>query len=122
MPNQHIVVKTQDPQWFLKLAAAAVVLTILLTIGARLAKAQRSTLALTFPIALAALLAGHFATRAFLGPWGLVAALAAIFAALYLGIRYILVTRLLVSVAVALVTMVLSIAVLVVVVLAAGLN
>ena len=116
MPNQHIVVKTQDPQWFLKLAAAAVVLTILLT------KAQRSTLALTFPIALAALLAGHFATRAFLGPWGLVAALAAIFAALYLGIRYILVTRLLVSVAVALVTMVLSIAVLVVVVLAAGLN
>jgi len=102
MANPVTVVAIQDPQWLFKLLVAAAVLAVVLTIGARLAKARRSNLALSFAIAFASLLGGHFAVRISLSPWGLLAAVMTIFAILCLGVRYVLAARLVASLAVAL--------------------
>ena len=99
MASQRTVVLIQDPQWFLKLLVASVLLAALLTIASYLAKAQRHTFVLTLPIALTALLAGHFAAGISLSSLGLLIAVAAMVAILYLGVRYILVARPLASVA-----------------------
>jgi len=101
MQVEHFV---HDPLWPLKYAAVALLLALPLTIGAHLARARRSTIALTFPIAFAALLAGHFGASAFLNGWGLVTAIAAALVTLCVGIRYILGTRLVAAVVVALAT------------------
>ena len=103
LPNQHTFIVTPDPKWFLKLLMVAVLLAISLTIGAHYAKARRNSIALTFAIALAAMLAGHYAARAFQSAWGLLVAEVATFVILYIGIRYMLVTSLIASVTVALV-------------------
>jgi hypothetical protein len=110
MPNRVTVVATQDPQWLLKLLVTAAVVTVLLTIGARLARARRNTLSLSFAIAFVSLLGGHFAARISLSPWGLLAAVVTIFAILCLSVRYVLAARLLASLAVAFATTVLLIA------------
>jgi hypothetical protein len=98
MANQQTVVLVQDPQWFLKLVVASVVLAVLLTIASYLAKAQRNTFVLTFPIALAVLLVGHFAVRISLSSPGLLIAATAMVAILFRGVRYILIARPLASV------------------------
>lgn len=98
MASQRTVVLMQNPQWFLKLLIAAVLLAALLTMASYLAKAQRHTFVLTFPIALAALLAGHFAVRTSLSSLGLLIAAAAMVAILFLGVRHILIARPLASV------------------------
>jgi len=91
----------QDPQWFLKLLVASVLLAALLTIASYLAKAQRHIFVLTLPIALGALLVGHFAVRSSLSSSGLLIAAAAMAAILFLGVRYILVAHPVASVAAA---------------------
>jgi hypothetical protein len=89
---------------------AVVVLAVLLRISAYLVKARRNSFPLSFAVAFVALLAAHFAVRISLSPWGLLAALVAIFAIQSLGVRYVLGARLLASLTVALVTTVLLIA------------
>jgi hypothetical protein len=100
MANQQTVVLAQDPQWFLKLLVASVLLAVLLTIASYLSKAQRRSFVLTFPIALGALLASHFAVRISLSSAGLLIAAAALDAILFLGVRYILIVCPLASVVV----------------------
>ncbi len=101
MPTQHVELVVQDPLWPLKLAAAALLLALPLTIGAHFARARRSTIALTFPLAFAALLAGHYAASAFLSAWGIVAATAAELVILCVGIYYLLGARLVAALVVA---------------------
>ena len=116
MASQQTVVLMQDPQWFLKLLVASVFLGVLLRIASYLVKAQRHTFVLTLPIALAALLAAHFAVRSSLSSLGLLIAAAATVAILFLGMRYILIARPLASL-----TVVMGVTVLFVVGLAAAL-
>jgi hypothetical protein len=101
MPTQHVEHLVQDPLWLLKFAAAALLLALPLTIGAHFARARRSTIALTFPLAFAALLTSHYAASAFLNGWGLVTAIGAALLTLGVGIRYLLGTSLLAALVVA---------------------
>ncbi len=80
-----------DPRWFLNYLVAAGLLAVPISVGARLAKAQRTTIFLSFALALTGVLACHFAAPAKPEAVGmLVAALAGI-ATLALGNRYLLV-------------------------------
>ena len=106
MPTQQVEYVAQDPLWLLKLAATALLLALPLTIGAHFARARRSTIALTFPVAFAALLASHYAASLFLNSWGLVTALGAALITLGVGIRYLLGTGLLAALVVASATVV----------------
>jgi hypothetical protein len=101
MPTQQVEHFVQDPLWLLKFAAAALLLVLPLTIGAHFARARRSTIALTFPMAFAALLTSHYAASAFLNGWGLVTAIGAALITLGVGIRYLLGTRILAALVVA---------------------
>jgi hypothetical protein len=74
MPKHVTVVAIQDPQWLLKLLVAAVALTLVLLIGAHLARARRNKLVLAFLVACASVLAGHFAVGISVSAWGLFAA------------------------------------------------
>ena len=102
IPNQQTIVLSPDPMWFFKLLMVAALLAVVLTIGARIAKARRNKSALSFVISLAALFAGHFATPISVGPWGLFAAFTATMIILCLGIRYLLVTNFFASFSIAL--------------------
>jgi hypothetical protein len=93
-PTQHIVTFVPDPWWWVKLLAVAAILALPLTIGAHRARARRISLALTFPIAVAALLAGHFVAPISMDDYGLFAAIAAELFVFFLGVKYILGTRL----------------------------
>jgi hypothetical protein len=117
MPNQFSVVVAPDPLWFLKFLLAALLLSVPLTIGARLVKARRHSITLTFVIALAALLAGHFVIAPIsASSWVILVALVAVLTTLCLGIRYLLVTSALASFSIAVAMVVFLVAGLIVVI------
>jgi hypothetical protein len=104
MPTQHVITYVQDPWWPLQDAIIALLLALPMTIGAHLARARRSAIAVTFAIAWVALLAGHYVAPLSMNQWGLFAEIAAELVILFLGVRFILGTKLLAASVLAFVT------------------
>jgi hypothetical protein len=98
------VVAVHDPLWLLKLAAVALILAVPLTIGAHVARARRSNVALTYLIAVAALFAGHYVAPAAPNVIGVLIAIGASSVVLFLGVKYLLIARPLPALLVALAT------------------
>jgi len=84
----------------MKYLIVALLIAVPLTMGARVVKARRVNILLSFAIALAALVVAHFAVPTHYGSWQLIFVPLAALIALFIGIRYLLVTTALAALAV----------------------